>query len=255
MPPSPFSRVHRPTLLSDLPLAIGFLLLVCSAISAVWLFREQREADAWVRHTLTVENQNAGGFDNNNIIAFRGSPDLTAAPNATHANAAFPNDALTLAPGATLVTTGTGHSASLFGREAAGKTGTTQDSHDAWFVGFTTDYVAAVWVGNDDSSPTRGVTGSTLPAQIWRQTMLAAEHGKPLKPLDRSVAPPPVDPLMVAAGAIWDDEAGRRGYYPATQMPDLPQEQEARKERHHRGGLLGWLFGSGDDEDESDSGR
>jgi penicillin-binding protein 1A len=154
-----------------------------------------------------------------------------------------------------VVTTGTGHSASLFGREAAGKTGTTQDSHDAWFVGFTTDYVAAVWVGNDDSSPTRGVTGSTLPAQIWRQTMLAAEHGKPLKPLDRSVAPPPVDPLMVAAGAIWDDEAGRRGYYPATQMPDLPQEQEARKERHHRGGLLGWLFGSGDDEDESDSGR
>ncbi|HEY0267525.1 MAG TPA: PBP1A family penicillin-binding protein, partial [Rhizomicrobium sp.] len=62
---------------------------------------------------------------------------------------------------------GTGGYASLHGREAAGKTGTTQDSHDAWFVGFTTDYVAAAWVGNDDSSPTRGVTGGTLPAQIW----------------------------------------------------------------------------------------
>jgi penicillin-binding protein 1A len=154
-----------------------------------------------------------------------------------------------------VVTTGTGHSASLFGREAAGKTGTTQDSHDAWFVGFTTDYAAAVWVGNDDSSPTRGVTGSSLPAQIWRQTMLAAEHGKPIKPLDRSVAPPPVDPLMIASGAIWDDEA-RNGYYPATQMPDLPPEQEPRRERRHRGGLLGWLFGSDDDDaPQDDSGR
>ena len=57
-----------------------------------------------------------------------------------------------------VIATGTGGSASLAPREAAGKTGTTQDSHDAWFVGFTTDYVAAAWVGNDDSSPTRGVT-------------------------------------------------------------------------------------------------
>ena len=55
---------------------------------------------------------------------------------------------------------GTGGYASLHGREAAGKTGTTQDSHDAWFVGFTADYVAAAWVGNDDSSPTRGVTAA-----------------------------------------------------------------------------------------------
>src|SRR3954470_13762184 len=71
-----------------------------------------------------------------------------------------------------VVVNGTGGYASLHGREAAGKTGTTQDSHDAWFVGFTTDYVAAAWVGNDDSSPTRGVTGGTLPAFIWRDTML-----------------------------------------------------------------------------------
>ena len=90
-----------------------------------------------------------------------------------------------------VVVSGTGGYASLHGREAAGKTGTTQDSHDAWFVGFTTDYVAAAWVGNDDSSPTRGVTGGTLPAYIWRDAMLAAEQGLPLKPLDRSVQPPP----------------------------------------------------------------
>ena len=57
---------------------------------------------------------------------------------------------------------------------AAGKTGTTQDYRDAWFVGFTDDYVAAVWVGNDDNSPMKNVGGSSLPAEIWRKVMLAA---------------------------------------------------------------------------------
>lgn len=59
---------------------------------------------------------------------------------------------------------------------AAGKTGTTQDYRDAWFVGFTDDYVAAVWVGNDDNSPMKGITGGTLPAQIWKEVMLATEN-------------------------------------------------------------------------------
>ncbi len=57
---------------------------------------------------------------------------------------------------------------------AAGKTGTTQDHRDAWFVGWTKDYVAAVWVGNDDNSSMKGVTGGTLPAEIWRKIMLSA---------------------------------------------------------------------------------
>lgn len=146
-----------------------------------------------------------------------------------------------------VVANGTGGYASLHGREAAGKTGTTQDSHDAWFVGFTTDYVAAAWVGNDDSSPTRGVTGGTLPAYIWRDTMLAAEQGKPYKPLDKSVEPPP-ERELVASGAIWDGIDDEK----LSRTPDLPaQEPETRPERHHRGGLLGWLFGDSDDEDEA----
>ncbi|HSS13269.1 MAG TPA: penicillin-binding transpeptidase domain-containing protein, partial [Rhizomicrobium sp.] len=140
---------------------------------------------------------------------------------------------------------GTGGYASLHGREAGGKTGTTQDSHDAWFVGFTTDYVAAVWVGNDDASPTRGVTGGTLPAYIWREAMLAAEQGMPYRPLNRSVQPPP-ETELVASGAVWDgrdDESLNR-------LPQLPPEepQSTRTERRHRGGLLGWLFGSDDDD-------
>jgi penicillin-binding protein 1A len=145
-----------------------------------------------------------------------------------------------------VVANGTGGYASLHGREAAGKTGTTQDSHDAWFVGFTTDYVAAAWVGNDDSSPTRGVTGGTLPAYIWRDAMLAAEQGKPLKPLNRSVQPPPEETQMVASGASWDgrdDESLNR-------LPTLPAEEpQQRTEHRHRGGLLGWLFGDDDDDD------
>jgi penicillin-binding protein 1A len=159
-----------------------------------------------------------------------------------------------------VVINGTGGYASLHGREAAGKTGTTQDSHDAWFVGFTTDYVAAAWVGNDDSSPTRGVTGGTLPAFIWRDTMLVAEQGLPLKALDKSVEPPPEDDTLLASGAVWDGHDDERIVAPPTDLP--AQEPEPRApERRHRGGLLGWLFGSSEDDEEApppprrDSGR
>ena len=154
---------------------------------------------------------------------------------------------------------GTGGYASLHGREAAGKTGTTQDSHDAWFVGFTTDYVAAAWVGNDDSSPTRGVTGGTLPAYIWREAMLAAEQGMPYHALDKSVPPPP-ETELVASDVQWDGRDDEN----LSHAPELPStdSQPARPERRHRGGLLGWLFGSGDDDEDNpppprpgDSGR
>jgi penicillin-binding protein 1A len=146
-----------------------------------------------------------------------------------------------------VVAGGTGGYASLHGREAAGKTGTTQDSHDAWFVGFTTDYVAAAWVGNDDSSPTRGVTGGTLPAFIWRDTMLAAEQGLPLKPLDKSVQPPPEDQELMASGATWD---GQDDETPNQQMPQLPPEDAQQQDhpRGHGGGLLGWLFGNDEEQ-------
>jgi penicillin-binding protein 1A len=161
-----------------------------------------------------------------------------------------------------VVINGTGGYASLHGREAAGKTGTTQDSHDAWFVGFTADYVAAAWVGNDDSSPTRGVTGGTLPAYIWRDTMLAAEQGLPLKALDKSVQPPPQDTELMASGAAWDGRDDEQ----LNRMPDLvapDEEPPQRPERRRRsGGLLGWLFGSSPDDSEEppppprrDSGR
>ncbi len=105
-----------------------------------------------------------------------------------------------------VVSTGTGTAARLGTRDAAGKTGTTQDYRDAWFVGFTTDYVTGVWVGNDNDAPMRHITGGSLPALIWKSVMLAAEQGHPPQPLDRSQ--PPADeppPLDVSQGFI--DEA------------------------------------------------
>jgi membrane peptidoglycan carboxypeptidase len=73
------------------------------------------------------------------------------------------------------VSNGTGQAARL-GRRAAGKTGTTQDYRDAWFIGFTSDIVVGVWVGNDDDSPMDGVVGGDLPAKIWHDYVQEAEQ-------------------------------------------------------------------------------
>jgi penicillin-binding protein 1A len=85
---------------------------------------------------------------------------------------------------ADVVAFGTGKRAKLpGGREAAGKTGTSQNYRDAWFVGYTADIICGVWVGNDAFKPMNGVTGGTVPALIWENFMAAAHEGKPLSPL------------------------------------------------------------------------
>ena len=81
------------------------------------------------------------------------------------------------------VLTGTGKAARLSDRPAAGKTGTTQDFRDAWFVGFTADLVCGVWTGNDDSSPMHKATGGGLPARIFREFMTGAGQGLASRPL------------------------------------------------------------------------
>ena len=90
-----------------------------------------------------------------------------------------------------VVTRGTGGRAALPDRPAAGKTGTTQAARDAWFVGFTADYVAGVWMGYDDNTPLTGVTGSGLPAQIWHETMVRVHEGLPVRPLPMTLPDPP----------------------------------------------------------------
>jgi 1A family penicillin-binding protein len=84
---------------------------------------------------------------------------------------------------AEVVRSGTGTRAALPDRPAAGKTGTTQAARDAWFIGFTADYVAGVWMGYDDNTPLTGVTGGGLPAEIWRETMLRLHDGLPPRAL------------------------------------------------------------------------
>jgi penicillin-binding protein 1A len=79
---------------------------------------------------------------------------------------------------------GTGTRALLEGRDAAGKTGTSQDWRDAWFVGYTHDYTAGVWVGFDDFTPMAKVTGGGPPAEIWAEFMTQAHKGMPKTKLE-----------------------------------------------------------------------
>ena len=95
-----------------------------------------------------------------------------------------------------VITDGTGRAARL-PWPAAGKTGTSQDSRDAWFIGFTRGLVAGVWVGNDDGAPMKGVTGGGLPARLWKRFMGAALAGSPPRPL-LDPAPFPAAPLLSA---------------------------------------------------------
>lgn len=73
-----------------------------------------------------------------------------------------------------VVTNGTGRGAALADGSAAGKTGTSQDYRDAWFVGFSQELVVGVWVGNDDRTPMKNVTGGSLPASIWQEFVTIA---------------------------------------------------------------------------------
>ena len=108
-------------------------------------------------------------------IAFEGDvPALSLAPPAdSHVIGEHRPALLTLLRDA--VRSGTGREAAMGERFVAGKTGTSQNHRDAWFVGFSEDLVVGVWVGNDDNSPMKGVTGGSLPARIWKRFVSSAE--------------------------------------------------------------------------------
>ncbi len=136
-----------------------------------------------------------------------------------------------------VVQRGTAKKAQFGGFDIGGKTGTSQNYRDAWFIGFTSHYVAGVWLGNDDNAPTSNVTGGSLPTLIWRDVMELAHAGLAPASLPGEIAPV-ADELLVS-----QQEDG----------PELMQQEEIivaeparRKKKKY---LLDYLFG--DDNDQS----
>lgn len=82
-----------------------------------------------------------------------------------------------------VVRIGTGKRAALVGHPVAGKTGTSSDYRDAWFIGFTADYTTGIWLGNDNNQPMRKIVGGSLPAQLWHDYMTDAEKDLPEREL------------------------------------------------------------------------
>ncbi|MGF1592317.1 MAG: transglycosylase domain-containing protein [Kiloniellaceae bacterium] len=121
---------------------------------------------------------------------------------------------------------GTGKAAQP-GRAAAGKTGTSQDFRDAWFVGFTAELVTGVWFGNDDSTPMERVTGGTLPAQLWGRVMKRGLDGLPQRPL-------PGGGAVVAEVAQDDSVGGFIGRILKSLTSDQPSSSAARPAAQNR---------------------
>lgn len=117
--------------------------------------------------------------DEQGKLIYAQDQDETAAPQI------FPLETISALNGALhqVVEAGTGGRAKIEGLVTAGKTGTTQDYRDAWFIGFTGNYVASVWFGNDDFSAMERMTGGTVPASVWADFMRFAHNGVELKPV------------------------------------------------------------------------
>jgi membrane peptidoglycan carboxypeptidase len=140
----------------------------------------------------------------------------------------------------TVVQSGTGRAAALEGQTVAGKTGTSQDHRDAWFVGFSNDLVVGVWVGNDDRSPTKGITGGALPAQIWRQfvsvaTPLAGRTKEPnvVAATPPTMSTPPASPQCDQAAcaarfnSFRSSDCTYQPYSGARRLCELPERNSA----------------------------
>uniref|UniRef100_UPI003BAC9683 transglycosylase domain-containing protein n=1 Tax=Stappia sp. TaxID=1870903 RepID=UPI003BAC9683 len=136
------------------------------------------------------------------------------------------------------LTTGTGRKANLPDRPAGGKTGTSQDFRDGWFIGYTGTLTTAVWLGNDDNSPTKRATGGSLPARIWKEVMAADHQGLPVAGLpgvsDRPVrvAEPHGNPLDMPMRDV-----------PAEGDPDRHQPPPGRGDGGSPLDLLNRIFG------------
>jgi penicillin-binding protein 1A len=133
---------------------------------------------------------------------------------------------------AQVVQRGSGVQARKVGRPAAGKTGTSNGGRDAWFVGFTPELCAGVWVGYDDRKPMQGATGGTVAVPIWAQFVKDALDRAPVRPLPRlphvvaGIAPPPAPDGEQGADVETDSELDDPGLAPSEMQrppPLLPE--------------------------------
>jgi len=121
--------------------------------------------------------------------------------------------------------TGTARRAALQGIRSAGKTGTTQAYRDAWYVGYTGNYTAAVWLGNDDFTATRNMTGGSVPAMVWQRLMTYAHQNVELKPIpgiEKPFIDPPAGAAIAGAGTQGEDGAAE------TERPSLLSPRTTR---------------------------
>ncbi|SOH93113.1 penicillin-binding protein 1A [Monaibacterium marinum] len=129
---------------------------------------------------------------------------------------------------------GTGRRAALGDRPVAGKTGTTDAARDAWFIGFSGDYVVGVWMGYDDNTPLTGVTGGGLPAEIWRRTMLGVHEGMPVSAL----------PMLVPNTPSYQDNIATAGNDVVRRIEDAAQDVDDGLSGIVEGLLRGLLGGN-----------
>jgi penicillin-binding protein 1A len=135
---------------------------------------------------------------------------------------------------------GTAHKAELPGWMAAGKTGTSQDFRDAWFIGYTANLVTGVWLGNDDNSPTKKATGGGLPVEVWTRFMKAAHQGIAPVPLPASQAGGLFSSFVQASAAQAGTPAAATTPLPASGAA-RPAPTRASVRPEAASGLDGWL--------------
>src|SRR3954447_7863026 len=128
---------------------------------------------------------------------------------------------------------GTARKAEIPGWSAAGKTGTSQDFRDAWFIGYTANLVTGVWLGNDDNSPTKKATGGGLPVEVWTRFMRTAHEGV------RVAALPGAQAGGVLAQISWQIVPGTPVPASGSNRP-APTRTSVRPEA--ASGLDGWLM-------------
>ncbi len=139
-----------------------------------------------------------------------------------------------------VVTTGTGTKARFDGQDMGGKTGTSQDYRDAWFVGYTPYLITGVWMGNDDNTPTKRVTGGSLPALVWHDVMQQAHVGMPEIALQGEASEPTQVETQVSSADVNEVVEASPPVAPPTTQPDVRKAKKKKRER----GLLARIFGS-----------